>query len=521
MMMARWGVRGSRIIALPDIESDAHAARPALLGRTTVTYGELTEVVHAVAYRLREFGAAMGDRVVIWMDKRPEYVQAMLGALHVGCAYVAVDGAHPVSRVRTIVSDTEPILLVTDERHRRDVVSLELPGSVRAVVVVGEGVIHTGPVRTVAWSEFVADAGARRVPRAAIAPTNLAAILYTSGSTGTPKGVQISHRNLSVFIDWACSELDIGSEDVFANHASFNFDLSTFDLFVAMSVGAAMWIVEDEQARDVASLVDGIREHGVTVWYSVPSILSLLTTYGALTSETVKGLRYVLFAGEVYPKPRLADLAVLLDQRTVLYNLYGPTETNVCTYHRVTAEDLISEEPLPLGLPVGNARLSIIDECGRSLEGPDAFGELVVEGDCVTPGYWGRELEPMAEQHRRGRHQTGDLVNRVEGDLVYRGRKDRMVKLSGYRADLGEIESVILRHASVDEAAVIVTGEGPAARLSVFYTVRAGSPQLTLIDMKCHCAEHLPRYMLPRNIIRVDALPRNANGKIDYRRLAG
>ncbi|MEV6320145.1 amino acid adenylation domain-containing protein [Nocardia sp. NPDC051787] len=510
-----------RVICLPDIDSDEHAARPALLGRTTLTYGELATAVHAVAHRLRELGAALGDRVVIWMDKRPEYVQTMLGALHRGCAYVAVDGAHPVSRLTTIVEDTEPILLVTDERHLPQLASLELPDSVRTVVVVDQVGDAVVTVRTVSWSNFVAGAEAIRVPRAAITPSSLAAILYTSGSTGTPKGVQISHRNLGAFIDWACAELAVGAADVFANHASFNFDLSTFDLFVAISVGAAMWIIEDEQARDPAALSAGIREHGVTVWYSVPSILTLLTACGALVPETVRGLRYVLFAGEVYPKPRLAELALLLHEQTQLYNLYGPTETNVCTYHRVTAQDLACDEPLPLGLAVGDVKLLIVDEDGLLIDGPDAFGELVVEGDCVTPGYWRREREPMAEQHRQRRHPTGDLVSCVDGHIIYRGRKDRMVKLSGYRTELGEIESVIVRHSSIDEAAAIVAAEGSTARLVVFYTIRAGAPEPTLMDLKRHCAEHLPRYMLPRKAIRVKALPRNTNGKIDYRRLAG
>ncbi|MEV6276613.1 amino acid adenylation domain-containing protein [Nocardia sp. NPDC051832] len=510
-----------RVIGLPDITSDQHAARPALLGRTTVTYGELATTVHAVAHRLAKSGAVLGDRVVIWMDKCPEYVQAMLGALHRGCAYVAVDGAHPASRLAAIVADTDPILLVTDERHLPQLADLALPSSVRAVVVVGRIAGACAKVPTVTWSEFIVDAGPGEAARAPVTPSSLAAILYTSGSTGTPKGVQISHRNLGAFIDWACTELNVGEADVFANHASFNFDLSTFDLFVALSVGAAMWIVEDEQARDPAALADGIRKHRVTVWYSVPSILTLLTACGALAPDIVRSLRYVLFAGEVYPKPRLLELAAQLHERTQLYNLYGPTETNVCTYHQVTAQDLGREEPLPLGLPVGGAKLLVLDEDGLPIDGPDAFGELVVEGDCVTSGYWRRDGEPMAEQHRQRRHPTGDLVSCVDGRIIYRGRKDRMVKLSGYRTELGEVESVIVRHSSIDEAAVIVTGEGSTAGLAAFYTTRSGAPEPTLLDLKRHCAEYLPRYMVPRKAIRVDALPRNANGKIDYRHLAG
>ncbi|MFI9503300.1 amino acid adenylation domain-containing protein [Nocardia sp. NPDC052566] len=505
----------AHVIRLPAITSVEHAFRPALLGRTTVTYGELAKTVGRLAARLQRLGATVGDRVVIWMDKGPEYALAILAALQAGCVYVPLDGAHPAARVRTILDDTEPIALFTDERHIPLVTALTLPDSVRAVVAVADSA--TAPMVT--WGDFLGAAEPMPAPPA-LTPADLAAILYTSGSTGTPKGVRISHRNLTAFIDWARAELAVGPDDVFANHASFNFDLSTFDLFVALSAGAAVWIIEDAQARDAAALVDGIREYGVTVWYSVPSILALLTACGALTPEIVRGLRYVLFAGEVYPKPRLKELAGLLAAGTRLYNLYGPTETNVCTYHLLTQADQDSDDPLPIGLPVGDAILHLVDPDGNALTEPDAFGELVVEGDCVTPGYWRRDGDPIAEHHRRHRHPTGDLVGRVDGRLVYHGRKDRMVKLSGYRIELGEIESVVARHPAVAEAAVLVTGEGADARLALYYTVRAQMDPPSLIDLKQHCARHLPRYMVPRAATAVHALPRNTNGKVDYRRLA-
>lgn len=513
------------LIGLPR-PSAAQAGCLALVGSVPMTYGELSDRADAIAAGLAALGARPGDRVAVWMDKQHHYVEAVLGALRARCAYVPLDGGQPAGRVATIVGDAEPLVLFTDVRHLPALAGTALPASLKGVVVVGEVPADARrpagtPVRTLA--EFTASGA----PSAATGTAGdgaddgaLAAILYTSGSTGVPKGVKISHRNLANFIGWARGELDVGPDDVFANHASFNFDLSTFDLFTAFSVGAAVWIVEDAQARDVTALAEGIHEHGVTVWYSVPSILTLLTRAGVLTDEVCRSLRYVLFAGEPFPVPHLRLLAERLPAQTALYNLYGPTETNVCTYHRVHPQDLADDGALPIGGPITGARLKVVDEDGTELTGPGARGELVVEGDCVTPGYWRRESEPMAEQHRAGRHPTGDLVAVEEAGLVYRGRKDRMVKINGYRVELGEVEAAALRHPDLADTATLVAGEGSKARLVLFFTLRPGADRPNTVALKRHCAGHVPHYMVPQTMTCVPELPRNANGKTDYRRLA-
>jgi non-ribosomal peptide synthetase component F len=305
--------------------------------------------------------------------------------------------------------------------------------------------------------------------------------------------------------------MDLRETDVFSNHASFNFDLSTFDLFGALAVGASLWVIPDASARNPAALVQGIARHRVTVWYSVPSVLSLLLDSGQLTPDLVAPLRYVLFAGEVFAIKQLRRLKELLPRDAGLYNLYGPTETNVCTFYRVGEIDPERAVPVPIGRPITGARVLVVDDRGQALP-PGELGELVVEGPCVTPGYFRRSDDRNTENHRRNRHATGDVVGYEGEELVYRGRKDRMVKLGGFRVELGEIEAALLRHEAVGEAAVLALDGDAGPRLVAF----CSPGELTLLELKTHCGNLLPRYMIPHSLVRMPSLPKNPNGKIDY-----
>nr|WP_155073923.1 amino acid adenylation domain-containing protein [Streptomyces taklimakanensis] len=448
-----------------------------------VTYEELDLLADRHAAALSSRGVRPGDRVLVWSRKSVHAVAVMQAALRVGAVYVPVTGANPPARLTRICDDAAPVLVVADEEaaHRA----------------------HTArwaDVELCTFEELLSTAlrGARPAHHDN-EPDDPAYILYTSGSTGTPKGVCISHRNALSFVDWAARHLEIGPGDRLANHAPFNFDLSVFDLYAAFRAGASVHPVPEELAYAPAQLVGFLRERRISVWYSVPSALSLMIRDGGLLDdEPLPDLRACVFAGEPFP---LHHVQALRSRRPTvrLLNWYGPTETNVCTSYEVTDADLRRTGALPIGTACSGDRVAL---------DPEGEGEIVVSGPTVMLGYWGREPQ-------RGPYRTGDIARRdADGQLVYVGRRDRMVKIRGHRVELGEIECAVSALDSVSDAAVVVTGAGLETELHAAVVPVPGH-RPSLLDVKRCCAERLPTYMIIDRLHLCDDLPRTANGKLD------
>lgn len=471
-------------------------------------------------------GDCGGESVAIWMDKGTLYARTILAALFAGARYLPIDGSQPVDRARAIVDDGQPRLLVLDSEHARKWV-----GSFRHV---NAGPAVDGPRLLVLSDESMApwwpDINGRSWQATSLCdceatgalevepvnPAATAAILYTSGSTGKPKGVQLSHRNLANFVGWARATLDIGDGDRLLNVASFNFDLSTFDLFSSLLAGASVYVTSESELGQVSRVRDLIGEESVSVLYAVPSLYSLLLRVGPL-APVAASLRRVVFAGEVMPKRVLGALAQALPPDCRLYNFYGPTETNVCAWHQVGKADLGSPDPLPIGRPIDQTEIWLVGDDGRRVHREGEVGEIWVSGTCVTPGYWHRPADPNTTNHRLGVHATGDYGAWSNGCLTYHGRKDRMLKILGYRVELGEVETALLRHPAVVEAVVIARDQGGVTRLSASYVTGRSCADPGPFEIRSHCASLLPVYMVPQQIRRLDALPRNANGKVDIR----
>ncbi|WP_026401509.1 amino acid adenylation domain-containing protein [Actinomadura rifamycini] len=488
----------------------------------TLTYGELDRRSAALARTLRDGGVAAGDRVGLWLNKSIEAVVAVHGVLKAGAAYVPIDPSAPYKRAGRILAHCEVACVIAQD----DRVGWLLENSSCPIVCVGAA----PDASVISWERALAAAPADDADGPGTGPGSPAFILHTSGSKGVPKGVVLSHGNAGAFVEWAVGEFGLGPDDRVAGHAPFHFDLSVLDLFATCLAGGCTILVPESHAGLGGALNRLVAERRVTVWYSVPGALTRMLAAKNRGLLAGSSLRTVLFAGEAFPVARLRELRALLPGAD-LCNLYGPTETNVCVYHRVRERDVAEGRvrPVPIGRACPYATTFVVDGDGRPLEHePGAFGELCVAGDSVMLGYWRDDDLTAAKTLRPPRdgaappaaYRTGDLV-RVDDELNYEfcGREDDMVKIRGHRVEIGEVEAVLAAADNVREAACVAVDDGSGERVLEAHVVPDGRP-LDVPGLRRHCLAEIPRYMVPERFHAAAELPVTGTGKIDRRRLA-
>ena len=438
----------------PDREAFRH-------GNASLTYAQLVERASRVAALLRSLGVARGDRVGLYLHKSIDLAPAVYGTLTAGAAYVPIDPAAPPDRIRFIVEDCGIRHLITGRsRARRARATAEAVPDLQ-YVLGADAPDDTGSTTTyLPWSAV--DAMPVDAPDDATVDQDLAYVMYTSGSTGVPKGLMHTHASGRAYATTSARVYDLQPDDRLGNHSPLHFDMSTFEMFSGPLRGATTVLVPEETTLFPMELAALIERERLSVWYSVPLALIQLLDRGDLTRRDLTALRWVIFGGEPFPPRHLVRLQEVLPAAR-FSNSYGPAEVNQCTVFQVPPGPWPADQAVPLGRIWPEAEGLVLDTGDRPVVTGET-GELVVHTPTMMRGYWARpDLDARAFLDReiapgvdRRYYRTGDLVReRPDGDLEFLGRRDRQIKVRGYRVELEEIESVLVGLDGVAEAAAV------------------------------------------------------------------
>ena len=470
---------------------------------TAVTFAELAGRVTALAARLRDAGVGRESAVALVIRRSPEWVTAMLATMAAGGAYVPIDPDHPADRIAYVLEAAAPtVVLVTADT---------------AAIVPATATI----LDIAATPEAAADPSAIPVEMipVEILPDQAAYLLFTSGSTGKPKGVVISHRSLVNQIAWIADRFAVNADDVVLFKTPATFDVSLWELFSALCFGARLVVASPDGHRDPAYLQQVIADEAVTLTSFVPSMLAAFSA--GVDPAAITSLRAVLVAGEAFDAETLRALSAVSD--ATVHNLYGPTEFTV---HATEFEvDGPVERAVPIGRAVWNSRAYVLDARLHPVA-TGVPGELYLSGTQVARAYHGRgDLSAerfVADPFRAGErmYRTGDLVVRRgdAGVLTYLGRTDFQVKLRGQRIELGEIEAALLAQPSISRAVVTLVSGDLGGRL-VGYVVPAANATVDETAVLSAVRAVVPSYMVPAQLVVLEAFPLNASGKLDRKAL--
>ncbi|HKH47429.1 MAG TPA: amino acid adenylation domain-containing protein, partial [Thermoanaerobaculia bacterium] len=506
--------------------------RPAVIDDAGVqTYGDLLSGSRRVAGWLAAQGVRQGDPVAILAVRAAPLVEAVLGVLGAGAAFVMLDSAYPALRQLEMLRLASPRAWIS-------IGSLEeaegtVPAEVRSWLrEAGCPCLELPPGGTGAVAELAAFAW--EAPEVRVGPKDVACIGFTSGSTGGPKGILGLHGSLSHFLPSHCRRFDLGPDDRFSLLSGLGHDPLQREIFTPLYLGATVVVPDPSDYGISGRLAAWMRREQVTVAHLTPTLGQLLTELPPDGKrELVPSLRRVLLVGESLTRKDVARLRALAPGVSCI-NLYGSTETQRAVgFHWVTPEEAEAAPPdrteraqqvLPLGRGVPDVQLLVLNP-GGGLAGLGELGEIAVRSPHLAGGYLGNaeltaqrfQVNPFTGEPADRIYRTGDLGRyRADGEVVFAGRVDQQVKLRGFRIELGEIEGVLAGLSGVLEAVVLLRTDLPGGAGLVAYVRTEEGREMSL---RGELKARLPAYMVPAAFVRLDKLPRNANGKLDRRAL--
>ncbi|HEY7416717.1 MAG TPA: amino acid adenylation domain-containing protein, partial [Ktedonobacteraceae bacterium] len=460
---------------------------------------ELNEQANRLAHRLQHMGVGPETGVGIYLERSLEMVIGLLGILKAGGAYIPLDPAYPKERLSFILTDTQAPVLLTQQQLVQ-----ELPPYQASVICLDSD------------QEVLARESGENLQSRATAD-NLAYVIYTSGSTGKPKGVMIPQRALVNFLCSMREQLAIGAQDSMLATTSLSFDIAGLELYLPLLVGARVILVSHETVVDGHQLARAIDTSRATLMQMTPAGWRMLLETGWQGSKELR----ILCGGEALSQ----ELArVLLTKGIDLVNLYGPTETTIwSTLHEVKQP----ENAIPLGQPIANTQIYILDALLHPVP-IGVPGELYLGGAGLARSYLNRpELSaerfvpnPFSEVPGARLYKTGDLVRyRTQGTIEFLGRIDHQVKIRGFRIELGEIEATLRAHQALGDALVMVHEDTPDHKRLIAYLIAEQGTIPSPESLRDYLGTRLPGYMLPSDLVFLNAFPLTPSGKVDRKSL--
>lgn len=479
-------------------------------GECKITFSGLSRQAKAWGTCLYEkVGGAIRQPIAVFLPKSIESVVGDLAIIYSGNAYMNLDVKTPMQRIRNILELVRPLFVITNKAH-------------------GEQLADVWPRERTVYIDCQAresggqDEKALRDNLKQIIDTDPLCLINTSGSTGTPKSVVLNHRSFIDFTEWAIATTGIHEDEIIGSLSPCVFDIYSFELCMLMAKSSTMVIIPESLSAFPARILQMLQQHEITYIFWVPTIMVNIANMDLLSRIGLPKLQKVWFAGEVFPTKQFNYWRRQLSEAAFI-NLYGPIEITLdCTYFVVNRE-IPDEEPLPIGFPCRNTDILILNEASQLAKDGEE-GELCVRGSSLALGYYNNPEKtaqafvqnPLNHSYPELIYRTGDLVYRNErGEIMFKGRKDTLVKHSGYRIELGEIEHVIINTLQLVKNGCAVYDSGKK-EIVFYYEAPAEIP---VGELRKAISTALPKYMIPNRFVMMGELPRNTNGKIDRLRL--
>ena len=476
-----------------------------------ISFSDLHKKSQWLASKLIALGIKQNRPVGVFLDKSIESVYADLGILYAGDFYMNLDIKTPAERIKNIIQLIEPAAIISTQAQIKSIAAV-IPDSVK-LILLDE---MEKERRSQESGDRSQELGERRNT---LIDTDPSCIINTSGSTGTPKGVVLNHKSFFDFIDWSLETFGFGEDLVMGSLSPIVFDIYSFELCMLMAKASTLVVLPAHLAAFPAKILEVLEKHQVNFLFWVPTIMVNIANMDLLSAFKLESLRTVWFAGEVFPTKQFNYWHHHLPQVTFA-NLYGPIEITLdCTYYIINKE-IPDEEPLPIGYPCHNTDILILDDDDKAVSEPGVEGELCVRGTSLAMGYYNNPEKtaaafvqnPLNKAYPELIYRTGDIVClNDEGLIMFKGRKDNIVKHMGYRTDLGEIEHVIINTLKLVKNGCIVYNQAEM-QITLFYEA---AEEIPVPQFRMEIGKVLPKYMIPTVYHRLEQLQRNTNGKID------